>query len=154
MGLNRIFTGLLLDQDNRLCLATSGTHSQARVSRILNGEIDVSKPRYGEYVSVELSREEPYHPQFVVSFGNSEPERFDLTLTRFEFVMRVADGALPTSFSKECFEDIAAFKTQLVEALHQLEHGLVQVQPTSFRILRVGPSGEVSFDEIKLKFTT
>jgi hypothetical protein len=44
--------------------------------------------------------------------GNSVA--FDITPTRFEFLARVADGALPGSFSNECLEDMLAFKTKLL----------------------------------------
>jgi hypothetical protein len=42
---------------------------------------------------------------------------FNLTLIRYEFLSRIAlDGALPASFSKECYEDLLSFKSQLVAA--------------------------------------
>jgi hypothetical protein len=46
------------------------------------------------------------------SFGNSVA--FDLTPIRHEFLSRVADGALPASFSNECLEDLLAFKAKLL----------------------------------------
>jgi hypothetical protein len=39
-----------------------------------------------------------------------------LTPTRFEFLGRVAEGALPSSFSLECHEDLLAFKAKLLSA--------------------------------------
>ena len=45
-------------------------------------------------------------------------EDFHLTLIRYEFLSRIAlEGALPASFSKECYEDLLAFKSQLVAGL-------------------------------------
>ncbi len=44
---------------------------------------------------------------------------FLLQLTRFEFLNRVAEGALPSSFSRECYEDILAFKTNLLRKLDE-----------------------------------
>jgi hypothetical protein len=42
---------------------------------------------------------------------------FNLTLVRYEFLSRIAlEGALPASFSKECYEDLLAFKSQLIAA--------------------------------------
>ena len=35
---------------------------------------------------------------------------FDLTPVRFEFLCRVAEGALPSSFCNECLEDMLSFK--------------------------------------------
>ncbi len=37
-----------------------------------------------------------------------------LSPTRFEFLGRVAEGALPSSFSLECHEDLLAFKARLL----------------------------------------
>ncbi len=37
-----------------------------------------------------------------------------LTPVRFEFLCRVAEGALPGSFSSECLEDMLAFKAKLL----------------------------------------
>lgn len=45
---------------------------------------------------------------------------FNLTLIRYEFLSRIAlEGALPASFSKECYEDLLAFKSQLIAAYIQ-----------------------------------
>ena len=44
--------------------------------------------------------------------GNSVS--FDLTPIRHEFLSRVAEGALPASFSNECLEDLLAFKAKLL----------------------------------------
>ena len=46
-----------------------------------------------------------------------------LTLTRFEFLMRVAQGALPSSFSKECYEDIISFKTKVLSEYYRATRG-------------------------------
>jgi hypothetical protein len=44
-GLNRVFTGMLINSDRELFLATSGNNSQAKVSRILVERLaDQSKP--------------------------------------------------------------------------------------------------------------
>lgn len=40
-----------------------------------------------------------------------------LNLTRYEFLSRVAQGALPSSFSKECYEDTLAFKSRILAGL-------------------------------------
>ena len=44
----------------------------------------------------------------------------DLTPTRFEFLGRVAEGALPSSFSLECHEDLLAFKAKLLSATERV----------------------------------
>lgn len=60
--------------------------------------------------------EETGRPQLDVSLspdpGNAVA--FDLTPIRHEFLARVAEGALPASFSNECLEDLLAFKAKLL----------------------------------------
>ncbi len=50
-GLNRIFTGMLIDSDRDIFLATSGNYSQAKICRILIDKISV-KPSKGEKTTV------------------------------------------------------------------------------------------------------
>jgi hypothetical protein len=56
------------------------------------------------------------HPLLVVSLAKDENMKvsLQLRLTRFEFLSRVAEGALPSSFSRECYEDVLSFKTSLL----------------------------------------
>ena len=114
-GLNRVFTGMLINSDRELFLATSGNYSQAKVSRILVERVSV-EPSKGEKVILRFDKSSGrvllsvfFTPDNVVYFG--------LTLVRYEFLSRIAiEGALPASFSKECYEDLLAFKSQLIAA--------------------------------------
>jgi len=115
-GLNRIFTGLLVSNQEELLLATSGSYSQARISRVYEESVSVARKR-GESVLVELDKSRK-KPSLVVNLASDiEPIRFNLTLTRYEYLSRVAEGALPSSFSQECYEDVLAFKTQVFKQL-------------------------------------
>jgi hypothetical protein len=115
-GLNRIFTGLLVDKMDKLILATSGSYSQARVCHILEEYVSVSRDK-GQMVC--LTRDSNQYPLLQVSIGkgNHMKVSLQLQLTRFEFLRRVAEGALPSSFSRECYEDILSFKTSLLRKL-------------------------------------
>ncbi|MCK9588025.1 MAG: hypothetical protein M0Q93_01520 [Terrimicrobiaceae bacterium] len=114
-GLNRVFTGMLINSDRELYLATSGNYSQAKVSRILVERVSVD-PSKGEKV---VLRHDPADGRVTLTVYFT-PERsvdFPLTLIRYEFLSRIAmEGALPASFSKECYEDLLAFKSRLVAA--------------------------------------
>lgn len=46
--------------------------------------------------------------------GGAGSVAFNLSPVRFEFLCRVAEGALPGSFSNECLEDMLAFKAKLL----------------------------------------
>lgn len=116
-GMNRIFTGLLVNNQDELILATSGSYSQARISRVFEESISIIKKR-GESVTIELS---PDHnaPDLVIALSSEiAPVKLRLNLTRYEYLNRVAEGALPSNFSQECYEDMLAFKTRLLGQLN------------------------------------
>jgi hypothetical protein len=58
-------------------------------------------------------------PFLDVSLPDGTTRSLRLNLTRYEFLMRVSDGALPGNFSRECYEDILAFKSALLAATAQ-----------------------------------
>jgi hypothetical protein len=112
-GLNRVFTGMLINSDRELFLATSGNYSQAKVSRILVERVSV-EPSKGEKV---ILRFDPVSGRVLLSvfFAPDNYVDFNLTLIRYEFLLRIAmEGALPASFSRECYEDLLAFKSRLI----------------------------------------
>lgn len=112
-GLNRLFTGMLINSDRELYLATSGNYSQAKVSRILVERVS-AEPSKGEKV---VLRYDAANGRVLLSvfFAPDLCVDFNLTLIRYEFLSRIAlEGALPASFSKECYEDLLAFKSQLI----------------------------------------
>jgi hypothetical protein len=114
-GLNRVFTGMLINSDREIYLATSGNYSQAKVSRILVERISV-EPSKGEKVMLRYD-ESNGRVLLSVFFAPDVSVNFNLTLIRYEFLSRIAlEGALPASFSKECYEDLLAFKSQLIAA--------------------------------------
>lgn len=119
-GLNRIFTGMLINDEREIVLATSGNYSQAKISRILLERISV-RPSKGELVHIVGDRDRR-RIMLNVQLTQDITESLELTLVRYEFLSRIAeDGALPASFSKECYEDILAFKSQLIAALNRRE---------------------------------
>jgi hypothetical protein len=112
-GLNRVFTGMLLSSDRELYLATSGNYSQAKVSRILIERISVD-PSKGEKVIIRYD-DSNKKALLSVFFAPDLNVDFDLSLIRYEYLSRIAmEGALPASFSKECYEDLLAFKSKLI----------------------------------------
>ncbi|MHA3771869.1 hypothetical protein ACXR0O_10070 [Verrucomicrobiota bacterium sgz303538] len=114
-GLNRVFTGMLINSERELYLATSGNYSQAKVSRILIDRVSVD-PSKGEKI---VLRYDPGNGCVLLSvfFTRDLKVDFPLTLIRYEFLSRIAmEGALPASFSKECYEDLLAFKSKLIAA--------------------------------------
>lgn len=113
-GLNRVMTGLLLENADRLFIASSGSFTQSRVSVLCDHETP-SRRRGGVGMAIKLDAEME-RPQLdvLLSPGSGGSVVFDLTPIRHEFLSRVADGALPASFSNECLEDLLAFKAKLL----------------------------------------
>ncbi|MDQ8203343.1 hypothetical protein [Pelagicoccus sp. SDUM812003] len=116
-GLNRIFAGMFVETERELLLTTSGHYSQSKISRILKDRIS-SQLKNGEQVAIEGDSNGKI--LFNVCFDPETVESLELNLVRYEFLSRVAEeGALPANFSKECYEDILAFKSRLL-AVHEL----------------------------------
>lgn len=114
-GLNRIFTGMLVQNQDELVLATSGSFSQSKRSPLLDEIISVPRAS-GEEVSLVPDKAGRNFGVSVklVRGGEIPPVFLALSPTRFEFLGRVAEGALPSSFSLECHEDLLAFKARLL----------------------------------------
>ena len=114
-GLNRIFTGMLVQNQDELVLATSGSYSQSKRSPLLDKLISVPRSG-GEEVSLVADANDGAFGVSVRLVRDTEalPIFLPLSPTRFEFLGRVAEGALPSSFSLECHEDLLAFKAQLL----------------------------------------
>jgi hypothetical protein len=115
-GLNRIFTGILLRNDKQLILATSGSFSQARVSRVYEDAIPIRRNHSGEGIQIEADPD-LRRPLLVVNLSEKQRVGLPLNLRRYEYLSRIAEGSLPNSFSRECYEDILAFKTSLLRQL-------------------------------------
>lgn len=113
-GLNRVLTGLLLENVDRIFIASSGGFTQSRVSVLCDHETP-SRRQGGVGMAIRLA-EETGIPRLDVSLaaGPGNSVAFDLTPIRHEFISRVAEGALPASFSNECLEDLLAFKAKLL----------------------------------------
>lgn len=113
LGLNRIFIGMLVASDDELWLTTGLSGSDAKVSLVLEDRVSVTRDSWRCVTIVPDSRG---FPLFRVTFNDKSSVDLKLTLTRFEFLSRVAAGVLPGSFSKECLEDMLAFKSRLLSA--------------------------------------
>jgi len=113
-GLNRIWTGMLLaDQANEVYLTTGLDLTTSAVSDIYLTQIELdSEPPGLEIVSKEASC-----VPVAVLRANGRVFRFDLTLPRFEFLCRVADGAMPSSFSRESCTDFMSLKQRCLRDL-------------------------------------
>jgi|GEM_PF-3362658 len=112
-GLNRAWTGLLVRDDlETIHIATGIDTTTSPISDLLIKKIDFYS---GSDIEVQ-SREIDGKPEMVLRSG-SEEFSFELTMLRFEFLMRVSRGAMPTSFSSEVYSNFQALKQKAIRSL-------------------------------------
>ena len=113
-GLNRVMTGLLIENNDKLFVASSGGFTQSRVSVLCDTEAAARRSGgVGMRIKLDpLTERAALDVALAVGAGNAAS--FALSPVRFEFLCRVAEGALPGSFSNECLEDMLAFKAKLL----------------------------------------
>jgi hypothetical protein len=114
-GLNRIWTGMLLsDPANEVYLTTGLDLTTSPVSDIYLTQLELDSDPPG----LEVVGKDVGCVPVAVLHANGKEFRFDLTLPRFEFLCRVADGAMPSSFSRESFTDFMSLKQRCLRDLH------------------------------------
>jgi len=150
-GLNRVFVGMLVTSDRELCLGTNLHSASARVSRIYEDIVSVT-PRLGERVEIVWNSN---MPTLSVALSRDITCAFPLNLVRYEFLSRVAEGALPGSFSKECYEDVLSFKSRILTALARRREEDGNGDPTvlEFRLLMLDDNGNPIPETIEVAYT-
>lgn len=113
-GLNRVMTGLLVENFDKIFVASSGGFTQSRISVLCDTEAPARRSGgIGMQVKIDKHTERP-SIDLALAPGASGSVTFNLSPVRFEFLCRVSDGSLPGSFSNECLEDMLAFKAKLL----------------------------------------
>ncbi len=150
-GINRIFTGLLTTTDRELVLASSGSFSQSRISRIEEYSLSVD-PRKGERVVLEQVRS---GVELAVYFETARRAALPLNVLRYEFLSRVAEGAMPSSFSRECYEDILSFKSRLLREWLQMRRSYGEeaesVDEMQLKLLELDHRGKIVIKALAVK---
>lgn len=141
-GLNRVFTGQLLRQDDALVVASSGSSSQSKTSLIYEGLVLLDGD-HGEKIEIVKGRRTDIALSILIYEG-ADPVNLDLTVLRFEFLSRVSEGALPSSFSLECHEDMLAFKARVLRAMEGRRRARQHdAGPAPLKLLEVTVEGRV-----------
>lgn len=113
-GLNRVMTGLLIENNDKLFVASSGGFTQSRISVLCDTEA-AARRSGGVGMRIKLDPlTERATLDVALAAGANHSACLTLSPVRFEFLCRVAEGALPGSFSNECLEDMLAFKAKLL----------------------------------------
>lgn len=133
-GLNRAWSGMLVDDGTHLHLTSGLDFTTARLSPVALHRIPVARNYYGEQITIEMGRND--RPRLVVRLLGQAVD-YELSLLRFEFLERISLGSLPNSFSRECYEDVVAFKSRLLAAWQRTQ----TVDPPQLRIVELDDHG-------------
>lgn len=120
-GLNRTLTGLMTDDTDSLWLAGAIGRTDNPTGRVVTQDQIPRKPPAPYFVSIKHSLERRRPALTVatsytgVSLGRV-PE-LDLRVIIFEYLMRVAAGSLPSSFSRQCHQEVRRFAMMLSRSL-------------------------------------
>lgn len=119
LGLNRVFLGELLSKNGntRLFIATSLTGTHSKLSSEIIEDIGFNKRGSNQGVELELLNgfdDEYCKIMLNIRYGGEIISSLELDLHMFEFLQRISDGILPTSFSVEYYERVLTFKSQII----------------------------------------
>ncbi|MBI5592465.1 MAG: hypothetical protein HY881_18520 [Deltaproteobacteria bacterium] len=139
LGLNRVWTGLLAEDTERLFVAKGLNLSSAAISDIFVVGVPITDDFGESLISIVRPGPTSWVPQLRIVWRiGHDPFMFDLTLERFEFLVRVADGVMPNAFSKECWEDIITLKTKFLRHMQRAGFRL-----TGIRTIETDSSGKL-----------
>lgn len=153
-GLNRTFCGMMIDDGSQFYLASSGGDGRGRIASVLNHNLGTSIHRRNIYSVFRLAAD-GLAPRLVVidptqAEDKREVESLDLQLTHFEYLMRVANGSLPASFSRQCYEDFLDFKLRLIEKLDLLIGSEADDREVALHAITVDENGRPQVDDIRI----
>ena len=124
-GLNRIMTGSASVMDESVIrLATNGADTQDPVGLMVVGQISagmIFQAAQATMVFNSTGADAVPVLKFQILPNEEEAIHFNLTPRRYEFLVNLDEGTLPTSFSKQCQSEFYALKSLLVRAVYELQ---------------------------------
>jgi hypothetical protein len=152
VGLNRTYTGMMCDEGQVVWFAAPAANTQSRLGRILDIAVRVG-PSRRERIHFDFDGHGPHgRPRMVVraeSGGEPEVDSHPVTPLLFEYLMRVHNGSLPGSFSRQCFEELRQFRLRVVAGLGR--GGLLDHENLGdMSLVRLGPDGTLREDPIEV----
>lgn len=151
-GLNRTFCGMMIDEGTELYLASSGGDGRGRIASLLNYDLPTTRHRRDPYLNFTLGTDDTTPClQIVDPASNGIVGSLSLQLTHFEYLVRVANGSLPASFSRQCNEDFLDFKLRLIKRLDALIGEEPSVDEISLQALTVDEHGRAHPDNVRIK---
>ena len=152
LGLNRIFLGELLSKEgsDRLYIGSSLTSAMSKLSSEVIARITFNEKGLNQGIHLKLFDgfdEEYCKVNLEIEYAGKCIASLELDLHMFEFLRRIADGILPTSFSVEYYERVLTFKSQVVNYILQN-----QELDNSFNLFELNDTeGTLQFNEIQVE---
>lgn len=152
LGLNRIFLGELLSKDgsDRLYIGSSLTSAMSKLSSEVIARIEFNQRHLNQGIHLQLIDgfdKEYCKVNLEIEFAGERIASLELDLHMFEFLRRIADGILPTSFSVEYYERVLTFKSQVVNYILQ-----TQELDNTFNLFELNDTeGTLQFNEIQVE---
>ncbi|HEV2567866.1 hypothetical protein [Sphingomonas sp.] len=151
-GLNRALTGMMAADEDRLWLAGTIGKTDDPAGRV--SIVDAVDRTSATSLSLKLALDPVTRRP---AFGISPPAFFthaknmpqlDLRPLLFEYLMRVANGSLPASFSRQCHQEIRHYALVAVAAVRSLVER--EPGPEVVRMLALGTHGEIQASRIEI----
>lgn len=151
-GLNRALTGMMAADEDHLWL--SGTIGKTDDPSGRVSTVEAVDRTSTTNLSVKLTRDPvTRRPSFGVStpklWGQSKMPQLDLRPLLFEYLMRVANGSLPASFSRQCHQEIRHYALVATAAIRAMNAD-DEPGPEVVRMLSLGHQGEVQASRIEI----
>lgn len=151
-GLNRALTGMMATDDNHLWL--SGTIGKTDDPSGRVSTVDAVDRTSSTNLFVKLSKDPvTRRPALGVAvpkmWGQLKMPQLDLRPLLFEYLMRVANGSLPASFSRQCHQEIRHYALVAIAAIRSM-HADDEPAPEVVRMLSLGAQGEVQASRIEI----
>ena len=151
-GLNRALTGMMAADDNHLWL--SGTIGKTDDPSGRVATVEAVDRTSSTNLSVKLSRDPvTRRPSLGVVVPKlwlqSKMPQLDLRPLLFEYLMRVANGSLPASFSRQCHQEIRHYALVATAAIRAMNVD-DEPGPEVVRMLSLGAQGEVQASRIEI----
>lgn len=153
LGLNRTFCGMMIDDGTVLYLTSSGGDGRGRISSLLNHELRTSRHGRNPYLRFAIASDRRSPCLEIVDPIGGRDEilgRLVLQLTHFEYLVRVAGGSLPASFSRQCHEDFLDFKLRMIKRLDQAVAEQALSSEAVLHALTVDSRGRLQSEPIRI----
>ncbi|WMS85626.1 hypothetical protein [Pleionea litopenaei] len=155
-GLNRTFCGMMMDDSTVLHLASSGGDGRGRIASILCHDVPVNKSRRDPYLKFAISNDDSVPSIRIIDPADKDSEyldSLDLQLTHFEYLVRVANGSLPASFSRQCHEDFLDFKLRLIKRLDDVFGRDASADEVNLEAITVDERGRAQSEDIRIRIS-